>query len=235
MTAKIEPEGNQFGHVFDGSGRLINATDEEGGNWQYSRITLDSGDTFTRATTAEGEVTSYVDSTDVMGAYQSTITTPTGAQTLFSHSADGRSVTKSAACGMELHYEYDLDPEYKFQYVREMSERTPSGLEEVSVRAKTYRDNDGDDVPDVITETVTVNGKTTTLENNVPQARKTAISPVGRTVTTDYDPQTLLTTRLAVPGLLDTTYGYNTRGRLTQIATGSRITTLTYDSQGNVD
>jgi RHS repeat-associated protein len=53
-------------------------------------------------------------------------------------------------------------------------------------------------------------------------------------MTTDYDPQTLLTTRLAIPGLLDTTYGYDTRGRLTQIATGSRITTFTYDSQGNV-
>ena len=49
MTAKIEPEGNRFGHVFDGSGRLINATDEEGGNWQYSRITLDNGDTLTRS------------------------------------------------------------------------------------------------------------------------------------------------------------------------------------------
>ncbi|NIQ91130.1 MAG: RHS repeat-associated core domain-containing protein, partial [Deltaproteobacteria bacterium] len=96
-------------------------------------------------------------------------------------------------------------------------------------------DNDGDDVPDVVTEKVTVNGKTTTVENNVPQARKTATSPVERVITTEYDPQTLLTTRLAIPGLLDTTYGYNTRGRLTQIATGSRITTFTYDSQGNVE
>ncbi len=221
--------------MFDGSGRLVNATDEEGGNWQYSRSSLENGDTLIRATTAEGEVTSYLDSTDVMGAYVSTITAPTGAQTLFSQSADGRSVTKSLACGLELHYEYDLDPEYKFRYVSEMTERTPAGLEKVSLRAKTYRDNDGDDVPDVSTETFTVNGKTTTLENNVPQARKTATSPVGRTVTTDYDPQTLLTTRLAIPGLLDTTYGYNTRGRLTEIATGSRATTFTYDSQGNVD
>jgi RHS repeat-associated protein len=235
MTAKIEPEGNRFGHVFDESGRLINATDEEGGNWQYSRIALDNGDTLTEVTTAEGEGTSYLDSTDVMGAYVSTITAPTGAQTLFSQSADGRSVTKSLACGMELHYEYDLDSEYKYQYVREMTERTPSGLEKVSVRSKTYRDNDGDAVPEVSTETITVNGKTTTLENSVPQARRTATSPVGRTVATDYDPQNLLTTRLAIPGLLDTTYGYNTRGRLTEIATGSRVTTLTYDPQGNVE
>ncbi len=232
ITAKIEPEGNRFEHVFDANGRLLVARDKEGGHWQYSRAAYENGDIFTEVLTGEGNLTSYLDHTYSTGFYESTITDPTGAETLFAQSADGLAVNKSLPCGMELEFRHDLDPEYKFKYVREMTETTPDALEKVTLRGKTYEDTDADEIPDLITEIVTVNGTTTTLENNVLQSRKTITSPEGRTVTTLYDPDTLLTNTLSIPGLFDTSYGYDTRGRLTSIITNTRETSFTYNAQG---
>jgi RHS repeat-associated protein len=55
---------------------------------------------------------------------------------------------------------------------------------------------------------------------------------MGRTVTTLYDPDTLLTNTLSIPGLFDTNYGYDTKGRLTSISTDTRETSFTYNAQG---
>jgi RHS repeat-associated protein len=173
-----------------------------------------------------------VDFTDSTGAFTSTITDPTGAQTLYSITGEGLTVDKSLPCGMDLTFEYGLDSEYKFKFVKEMTESTPAGLTKTTLRDKTYQDTNADDVPDRITETVTVNGKATSLVTNTLQATKTITSPVGRSVTTDYDPVTLVTTSLSIPGLFDTTYGYDLNGRLTSIATNTRQTTFTYNAQG---
>ncbi len=232
MTAKIEPEVNRFDHLFDSTGRLTDAIDQEGGQWHYSRYAYGDGDILTEVLSGEGNLTSYLDHTYSTGAYTSTITDPTGAQTLFNESADGLAVNKSLPCGMDLEFKYGVDPEYKFKYVKEMRESTPAGLEKVTLRDKTYLDTNADEVPDLITETVTVNGKGTTLVNNVLQSQKTITSPVGRAVTTLYDPATLLTTSLAIPGLYETTYGYNASGRLTSIDTNTRGTDFTYNAQG---
>ncbi len=232
LTAKIEPEENRFEHVFDSIGKLTHATDQEGGNWQYSRTAYENGDILTEVLTAEGNLTSYLDHTYSTGAYTSTITDPTGAETLFTKSADGLTVNKSLACGMELAFEYDVDPEYKFKYVKEMNEGTPASLVKTTQRARTYLDTDSDDIPDLITKTVTVNGKATTLANNVLQSQRAITSPEGRTVTTAYDPVTLLTSTLSIPSLYDTTYGYDTRGRLTSIIADTRENGFAYNAQG---
>ncbi|MCP4105282.1 MAG: RHS repeat protein [Desulfobacteraceae bacterium] len=54
-------------------------------------------------------------------------------------------------------------------------------------------------------------------------------------MTTVYDPATLLTSSVSVPGLLDTTYGYDERGRLKSVKTGTRETLFDYDTGGNLD
>ncbi|MEJ2428208.1 MAG: RHS repeat-associated core domain-containing protein [Deltaproteobacteria bacterium] len=232
LSAKIEPEGNRFEHTFDSAGRLLAATDQEGGIWQYERYRESNGDGITQVTTGEGNITSYLDHTDSTGAYTSTITDPTGVQTVFSESPDGFRGSKELACGMELDFEYEVDPQYKFKFVKEMTESAPTGLTKTTLRNKTYQDTNADEVPDRITETITVNGKATTLVSDTLQATKIISSPVGRTVTTHYDPSNLLTSRLSIPGLYDTEYGYDTRGRLASIAINTRHTTFTYDTQG---
>jgi RHS repeat-associated protein len=235
MTAETEPAGNRFDHQFNLHGRLMDAYDEEGGHWNYTRSALDTGDILVQLQTAEGNITSYLDYTYSTGAYESTVTDADGAQTLFNRSADGLTVDKSLPCGMDISYKYGLDPEYKYEFVKEFSELAPSGLERIVLKDKTYQDTDADEVPDLITETVSVNGKATILSNNVLQSQKTVTSPENRTVTINYDPATLVTNSVVTSGLFDTTYGYDTRGRLTSTATNTRVTSYGYNTQGFLD
>ena len=232
MTAEIEPEGNRFEHDFTALGRLTDAYDEEAGHWNYQRTAHENGNILTQITSGEGNITSYLDLTDSTGAYFSTITDSTGAQTLFFESADGLAVNKSLPCGMDLEFTYNVDSEYKFKFVKEMTDSTPAGLEKITLRDKTYQDTDFDDIPDLITETLTVNGKASTLENNTLLAQKVVTSPEGRTITSIYDPDTLLTESVIVPGLHDTIYGYDPRGRLTSISTNTRQSIFAYNPEG---
>ena len=232
MTQKTEPNENVFGHQFDSAGRLTDATDNEGGHWQFSRAMDPNGDIIYQVVTGEDNITSYLDHTYSTGAYTSEITGASGGVTSFNLTADGLTATKSLSCGMDLSFKYGLDPEYKFKYVKEVTESTPSALEKISLRDKTYEDTNSDDIPDLITKTVTINDKPTTIENNVLQSQKSITSPEGRTVTTLYDPNTLLTTSLTIPGLYESTYGYDTSGRLTSIDTGTRGTDFIYNVQG---
>jgi len=232
MTAKVEPEGNRFEHVFDPAGRLTNATDEEGGNWRYTSTFCPNGDIINENITGEGNLTSYLDHTDSIGIYTSTITDATGAQTLFKQSRDRMTVNKSLPCGMDFEFQYDIDPEYKYKYVMKMSETTPGDLVKKIVKNRTYQDTDSNDVSDIVTEAITVNNKTTTLVNNVLQSTKTVTSAETRTITTQYDLTTLLTESVSVPGLLDTNYEYDNRGRLTSVTTDTRQTSFIYNTQG---
>ena len=234
LTAKTEPEQNRFEKEYNARGRLTDVFDEEGGHWGYSRESLENGDILTRVETAEGNVTSYLDHTDSTGAYSSRITDPSGAVTRFRLSADGLKAEKSLPCGTDLDFRYGVDSRFKFKFVKEMKEKNPSDLERVTLREKTYQDNNSDQIPDRITERVTVNGKNTTFVTNTLQGTNTVTSPVGRSVTAFYDPSTLLTTSLRIPGLHDTTFGYDPRGRLTSVKTNTRETTFTYDPQGNL-
>ncbi len=234
MTVKIEPEGNRFEHMFDSSGKLTDVTDQEGGTWQYSRSVNTNGDILTRVLSAEGNLTSYLDHTDSTGAYISHITDPSGAETVYTRSADQLTATKSLPCGMNITFKYGVDSQYKYDFVKEMGEKTTSGLEINTLREKTYQDTNSDTIPDIITEKVTFNGKPTTFVTNTIQSKKTLTSSVGRTTTSFYDPNNILTTKIAIPGLYDINFGYDTRGRLTSINTDIRQTTLSYDAQGNL-
>ncbi|MDF1592254.1 MAG: hypothetical protein P1P89_12115, partial [Desulfobacterales bacterium] len=133
---------------------------------------------------------------------------------------------------MNLEFKYGVDSEYKFKYVNKVTESTPANLAKITLKDKTYQDTDTDEIPDLITDTVTVNGNATTLVHNTLQAQKVITSPEGRTVTTVYDPANLLTESMSVPGLFDTSYGYDARGRLTLITTNTRQTAFTYNSEG---
>ena len=173
-----------------------------------------------------------MDHVDDLGQYTSVISSPTGAQTLYSRSSDGLAVNKTLPCGMDLTFEYAADPEYGYKSVTEMHESTPAPLERVTLRQRSYEDTNQDDVPDLITETATVNGKATTSVDNTLQGQEVTTSPEGRTVTAIYNPATLLISSLQVPGLYNTGYGYDARGRLTSVTANTRQTTLTYNAQG---
>lgn len=232
MTAEIDPKGNRFVHQFDAGGKITDVLDPEGGHWNYSKTALSNGTVQVRKTTGEGNTTTYLDRTDSTGAYTTTITSPNGGVTTFSRTADGLTETSSLSCGKNVVSKYDLDPEYKFKFVKEMTESTPAGRSKLTLRAKTYQDTNRDKVPDIITEKITLNGKASTFVTNTLAASKVATSPLGRKVTTFYNPATLLTSRLSVPGLFDKNYSYDNKGRLTSVSRNYRQASYQYNSQG---
>jgi RHS repeat-associated protein len=232
MLAETEPTGNRFEHVFDDKGRLKDVLDEEGGHWTYSRTIEENGEIQTEALSAEGNLTSFLDHTDSTGKYTSTIADPSGALTRFVQSGNGLTENHSLPCGTDLEYTYDLDSEYKYKYLKQITERTPAGLEKIATIDKTYTDTNDDDIADLIVETVTVNDKATSIQQNTLSAQKTAVSPEGRTLTSLYDPATLQVESVSVPGLHPTAYGYDSSGRLTSIKTDTRQTVFAYDPRG---
>jgi RHS repeat-associated protein len=234
MTKKIEPEGNQYEHQFDINGRLVLVTDQQGGHWTYDKDRYTNGDTLIQITTAEGNATSYLDVAESTGSITSTITGPAGAETLYSRSGDGLHISKSLPCGMALSFQKDLDPEYRYEFVREMRETTPVGLERITTRNKTYNPDYSTGGVGSVTETITVNGKITTIEDDL-ESEKIITSPEGRTTLLHYDPATLLTNNIATPGQHDTTYDYDARGRLISTVTGTRETSFGYNTRGFLD
>jgi RHS repeat-associated protein len=232
MLVKTEPNGNQFEHQFDSGGRLTQTTDEEGGEWTFLKTVYDNGDVLSEVETAENNLTSYLDYKDSTGAYASIITDPLGGRTMFSQSANGLTAEKSMACGMGLHSKYDVDPEYKYRFLKEVKEKTPSGLEKVTFTGRDYRDRDNNGVPDQVFETFSINGKATILVTDKTSRQRTVTSPLGRMATTFHDPTTFLTTKMQIPGLYATIYGYDEKKRLTSITTNTRRMNIEYNPRG---
>lgn len=232
MTVETDPNGNRFEHRYDSGGKLTNVLDPEGGNWTYIRSTYPNGVIQGNKTSGEGNTTIYLDRTDSTGAYITTITDPSGGIKTFNRSADNLTETSSSSCGISQVNKYGLDAEYKTTFTKEQTESTPLGKQRLTLRDKIYLDTNGDKIPDRITSKVTVNGKVTTLLQDVLLAKKEATSPLGRKVTSFYDPANLLTQRLSVSGLFDVTYAYDAKGRPTSIGQGERLTAFAYNDQG---
>ena len=233
MTAEIEPNGNRFIHNFTPDNKIADVIDEEGWHTSYEKAYLYNGDILTETITAEGNRTTYLDRTDSSGNYTSIITDPTGGVTNYSRS--GLMVDKTLPCGTVLWFKNGIDPKYRYKFIKEKTEETPAGLTKTYLRDKTYTDTNDDDISDLITETVAVNNKTTNIENNILQSQKTVTTHEGRTVTTQYNPATLLTESVSIPGINETNYVYDSQGRIASVSIGSRDTTFSRNAQGFID
>ena len=155
-TLKVQPSGNRLIHVYDASGRLNEFLDGEGGNWKFSAGMLKSGEVVHETLTAEGDISTQVDRELSSGAYESTLTDAAGAQTLVAESADGLTITSAMACGMNVKDTLDLDPQYKYKYVKESTSQPPSGLKRLTKFEQVYTDANADNIPDVITRKLNV-------------------------------------------------------------------------------
>jgi RHS repeat-associated protein len=234
MTDKYDPKGNHFRQVYDADGRIIQVYDPEGGAWSYARSVNTSGTVIVTMQTGEGNITTYQDRTDSTGAYTTTTTRPSGSVSTFTRSGDGLTEVEQSACGTRQTMKYDLDSVFKYKYLKEFTQTTPAGLTLLTIDTRSYQDTNTDSVPDLITKTFGINGRTWTTVNNTLIGTLTSTSPVGRGITRTYDPSNLLTQRMTVFGLLPVNFGYDGRGKLTTITTGSRSSVITYDNQGNI-
>lgn len=244
MTLEIDPNGNEYVHDYDSSGRVTSVSDPEGGQWDVGGSTDDSGLIHNEIATAEGNTTTYVDTEDFSGDRSTEITGPSGEVSSSSVLRDGMLVIKHYPTGMDLELRYstqpedpllDYLPERQHSFLKRITERTPSGLTVDGEFTKEQADTDSDGYPDLFTSTVTTNGKTSTSQDDLLNGIATSTSPLGRTTTSYYDPETLLTIRDESPGVYDTVYGYDARGRITSVTQNTRQVTYAYNTQGLLD
>ncbi|MFA6012230.1 MAG: polymorphic toxin-type HINT domain-containing protein [Desulfobacteraceae bacterium] len=239
MSYEIDPQQHRYDHTFDSIGRLTDAYDEEGGHWNYNRNTNTSGIVTSLISSAEGNWTKFVDQTDSTGALTSTTTESSGDMSVFTQTGDGINIIQSDSCDLTTSIVNGLDPEYKTDFVKNMTQTTPGGLSLIKTTNRTYVDTNTDAHPDLITETMTVNNKTTTLIQNVLTSTKVITTPQNRIIQSDYDPETLQATRVSVTGLNDVEYDYYPAGdlhygRLHTIRSGLRESEFTYYDNGNL-
>jgi len=235
LTDELDRRGSLFVHEYDTDGRITNVFDPEGGTWNYSRTTDKTGNVFSKVLTGENNLIAYQDKTDSTGALTSVRTDPTGETTTITLSSDGLTEATASSCGMQESRQYDLDSAYMFKHLTAATIATPAGLKLTYAASRTYQDNNGDKVPDLITVSTSKNSRTWTTTNNALTGVVTATSPDGRTTISQYEPSTLLTQQIAVPGLYTSTFSYDTRGRLVSTTSGSRTTTVAYDTNGHYD
>jgi YD repeat-containing protein len=233
LTAKNEPNGNRFEHFFDEKGRVTATNNAEGGLWQFARTKAYDGTTTSSIDTPNTtkSVKTTISST---GAVEKTTTTSSGEIISTAISADGLDSASQPTCGPKVETWNDLDRWYGYTYQQASRVTTPTGLELTTSVVKDYSDADSDNLPEKITSQVTVNGKTTSLVHDTLNSSRVITSPENRTVSTKYDPNSLLTTSTTVPGLFSTQYSYLSDGKLQSVAMGTRKTAYTYDSFGNV-
>ena len=229
MTGKVEPEGNVYGHVFDENGRAIEMSNSEGGLWTFNRFIGAQGNPTVMTTTGEGDVTTYVMSYAPDGTLMFTVTDPSGNDTVYTGDPDDPVFTNESTCGTLTETTMGFDEEYGWEVTKSGTRTLPSGLTQTFERDRTYADNDSDEVPDLITDTVTINGKTYTVQHNTLTSTITLTSPEGRVATTTYDPATLLTLSTSAPGLHDVTYLYDAQGRIDTVTQDLRSAKVTYD------
>ncbi len=232
LTDTYDPKGNHFSHQYDAHGMISNVSDPEGGSWNFNRSIDTSGNITVTLQTAEGNTTTYQDQTDSTGAYRSIKTDPAGSVSTFTRSSDGLTETQQPSCGMNRTWKYDLDPSYKYKYIKELTQSSPAGLTQTTTDMRSYQDTNGDTILDWITRTLNRNGNNWTTINNTLTGTLTSSSPMGRTIIAQYDPSNLLTTSRTIPGLYDTDYTYDTKGRLTSINRNARVSIYGYNPQG---
>ena len=232
LTAKVDPENHRFDHFFDDNGRVTETFDDEGGHWQFSRTVEESGEIVSDTLSAEGNLTRLVKSESPSGEEETRTVRPSGDSSLVRHTADGVTTTRTDGCGTATTTTTGIDPDFGYDYVASSVRTTPAGLSLAIQRQRTRSDTDADGDIDTIDETVTVNGRVATVTDHFEEGYSVATSPEGRSSTVYYDSATLLPARTEIPGLADVEYGFDAKGRLTSVLTGTRKTIYTYTNDG---
>jgi len=228
-----DPRGGIATHAYDPDGRLASSASAEGRELVYTQS----------ASTTEGVITTR--SNTLTTSTNKSLTNDRGTTRTFIN--DAGSVTRSwvAADGFSSSVEYQngvkvsskqaWDAAFNVPYANATTVRLPSGLTKTVTLDRSYANLTADGQFTARTEAVTVNGKTSTLTDDITRGTVTATSPEGRSVLSRYDTATLLTRSVEASGLAPVTYGYDVRGRVTAVSAGARTTGYSYDATGNVE
>ena len=217
-------------YTYDALGRLEQDQNPAGGG-----LTLDRTDAAAQysvvVTSKLGLQSSYLTAFRSDGGQNRTFARPDATQNQISLNPDESSLT-CYATGMQVTQKLAGDPRFGMQapYVKEQHITTPGGRDALLTQTSEATLAQRGDLLSVqaLNRTLTLNGKTTTVNYDAasltwrgtsPQARQTAviIDPYGRPL------------EQQIAGVLPVTVRYDSRGRLDRAAQGARQTTLAYD------
>jgi len=230
MDTMIDPNGNVISHVWNDTGRIVEEVDGLGGSYRFLR-NVNGDETFYSTILPEGETSTSSDVTLANGDTQSTMTLATG-ETVTATFANDESSTTSLRDGVSSVSTYTTDTLTHQRILASTQTTQPSNLKNTSTYSTTYDGNETH--TNTKTQTITSNTKTTILVTNYNNGTSSIMTPTGRTSTSTYDVNTLLTSQNTSGTLTPTTYMYDNKGRVTQERTGTREITYTYDAKGNL-
>ena len=238
ITKTTNPRGHEYNYTYDALGRLLSDTDPAGGGWSVARTETENGHTVTM-TSAEGRVSTYQTETQAGGDYRRFNTGPDGVA-IESIQTESGLTSLIPADGSTTSMQKGADPRFGAlsPTIAQATLSTPSGL---TMTAGTTREAELADKNDVfshtkLTNTTTVNGKTTTTEFITADRTWTTTSPEGRQATVIQNEKGRPIT-YQIPSLEDVNMTYDDRGRLTTISQGQgtdqRTTTMAYYETGD--
>ncbi|MFT7880365.1 MAG: RHS repeat-associated core domain-containing protein [Sulfurimonas sp.] len=231
MDIMTDPNGNRIQHIFDENGRIIEEVDGEGGSYQFLRNVTED-ETFYSTVQPMGETQTSQDSTLANGDTRSLITLPTGDTITATFSKDEKTVI-SQKDGVSTVATYTADTLTHQKILASRETTQPGGLKQTVTYNTSYDGNETH--TNSKTQTITNNGKITKILTDYNSGVEMLTSPAGRSATREYDIDTRLTSSLTSGTLIPTTFAYDSKGRVTTEATGTRETTYTYDDRGNVE
>ena len=233
MTSFTRPNGGVSTFEYDAEGRLIRDTNAAGGGWSLSRARDGTGYTVSM-TSGAGRATAYRRerrsgggerkiTTGPAGQITTREITPTGGESV--NLPDGSTVTSQ------------LQPDPRWGMLAPLTSsltlRTPQGRTRTMSASRTVTLSNPGDLMSLTaqTDTLTVNGKSSTRAWSATTRKLTTTSPAGRISSVTLDNLGRLTGQ-TMAGLLPVNYSYDARGRLAMTSQGTRSSSFAYDAAG---
>ncbi|HEY6339774.1 MAG TPA: RHS repeat-associated core domain-containing protein [Candidatus Sulfotelmatobacter sp.] len=244
LASRTDANGNLFNYTYDTVGRLIQDADPVGGSVTASRTTTASGLGYTvTQTTGLGVTASYQNTLNLPWfqdgtapfSEQHTNTWPDGLVATSSKSLASGQLTESSALpdGTSNAVTQGPDPRFGLQSPVLLDETLTQGSQTMNVTgSRTAKFTAGNPFTlTTQTDTEMINGRKYT--SVFTGLTKTLVdeTPVKRKATTIFDSLERVSS-LQVGSLLPVKFAYDSKGRLSTITQGTRVSTLTYDANG---
>ena len=232
LTNLTDPNGHTHTFAYDSLGRLSQDQDPAGGMTTLARLDASSGYTVT-ATTALSRTTTYVVAQLPTGDQRRTVVDPSGARTEALIHADG-SRTLTSADGTIVTQTLGPDPRWGMlaPVVSSQQTSTPGGLTQTLATTRSAAlANPIDPLSlQVLTSTLTINGRTALSVYTAATRTFTVTSAAGRQSVTTLDAYGRLASATLAPGMVSTNWSYDAQGRLHQVQQGDQSLTYEYDA-----
>jgi RHS repeat-associated protein len=224
--------GQMAYYIYDNTGRIIKEIDRAGAEWLFEKEIKDSSIEYI-ITKPENDFIIYQDEQLNTGFTQT--------KTIFSNEDELIQTTSNDLKELNILSNNVINTK---KYITDFNTfqnrlssiliRTPNNLQKNINYTNSYKLND-DDLTLLKTQTIMANNKSTIIKNDYENGINSITTPEGRVAKEEYDINTRLITSSVSGTLTPTTYEYDSKGRVISQNIGSRTTSFTYNSRGNID